>query len=157
MTEEEMEKDESNEKPKTIGDLRREAAESLRSEEEAKAALKALLDLMDRVEEWRQSASDDQRKRLAQFEKEMQSPIFGVDLAQLDEARDIKKAEREIERPDMLLRQQIPSPEVMALREAREARKEKRRWQIAFFVVTIIGIVMTAISIVITLWALRAS
>ncbi|GEM_PF-5407291 len=152
MTKEEMEKDESNEKPKTIGDLRPEAAESPCSEEEAKAALKALLYLTDRIEEWRQSASDDQRKRFDEFAKEIESPLFGLDLAQVDKAREIIDAERARDRSDTLLSQQTPSPEAMQLKELRELRKnlerahnETRCWQIASIVLPIISSLLTVL------------
>lgn len=158
MTEEEIEKDQSNEKPKTIGDPRREAAESPRSEEEARAALKALLDLTDRIEEWRQSASDDQRKSFDQFAKELQSPIFGVNLAQLDNERDIIQAERERERLDDVLTQPIPSPEVMQLKELRElgknlerAHKERRCWQITAITLAALDVVAAITAKVIAL------
>lgn len=166
MTEEEKEKDESNEKPKTIGDLRREAAESPRSEE-AKAALKALLDSMDRIEEWRQSASDDQRKRLAQFAEEIQRPLLGVDLTK---AEQLMEAERKRQMPEFISDQTfrpVPPPEVMALGKLnrkldemvqitkaalaseKEARRSEAKWRAITIAIALFGTLTTIVNIVI--------
>jgi len=161
------------EEPKNEEDWRRELIES--ASEAAKARLKALEDSHSRIDEMFGSMGEEQRERLRKSLEDIQSPPFGIELPEVTRATEILQAQRERERLDAILRQPIPSPEVMELRELREkldemvattkaalkaeekAHKETRRWQIAFFVATVIGIVMTAISILIALWALRVS
>ena len=166
MTEEETEKDESNERPKTIGDLRREAVESPRSEE-AKAVLKELMDSMDRIEEWSKSVGDDQRRRLAQFAEEIQSPLFGVDHAN---AEHLMEAERKRRMPEFisdLTSRPVPSPEVMALGKLsrrldemvqitkaalaseEEARRSEGKWRAITIAITLFGILIAIVNIVV--------
>ena len=165
MTEEEMEKDESNEKPKTIGDLRREAAESPRSEE-AKAALKALMDSIDRIEKWSKFVGDDQRKRLAEYAKEIQSPLLGVTLAKAEQLMEAERKRRMPEFISDLAFRPVPSREVMelgelsrkldemvqitkvALASEEEARRSEAKWRTITIAIALFGAFTTIVNIV---------